>query len=217
MEVDGRENHYFEWKLSNHLMQKSKDARHRAVFASPLFNAIGGEWYLIIYPNGRKTKGIASLDIVCLSIESDEKEMDVSYYVDISALGYCQINIDGNAVKEGDMIACDSPFEFSDIRNQSEIAIGVKLWRVESMDRYEARLISDSYSVTNTLPKEWKECPMSQEHQITRFLTLLGLTKYAETFKENEFEAMGDIEDLCNEDLKDMGIKALKSRKMIMK
>eukprot|EP01083_Nonionella_stella_P023152 64004_1 len=44
-------NTYFEWKVSNYLMQQWKNAKYKKVFWSPKFNAMGVGLYLGIYPN----------------------------------------------------------------------------------------------------------------------------------------------------------------------
>eukprot|EP01083_Nonionella_stella_P152877 490490_1 len=55
------ENTYFEWKVSNHLIQQWKNAKYKKPFYSPSFNAIGAELYFGICPNGWKKEGTARL------------------------------------------------------------------------------------------------------------------------------------------------------------
>eukprot|EP01083_Nonionella_stella_P114495 338604_1 len=88
-------NTYFEWKVNNYWMQKWKNAKYKKAFFSPKFNAIGGEWYFAIYPNGNATEGIAFIELYCASIECKEKELNVSYYVDSVSLEYSQTNCSG--------------------------------------------------------------------------------------------------------------------------
>eukprot|EP01083_Nonionella_stella_P249900 863611_1 len=104
-------NTYFEWKVNNYCMQRWKTAKYKNAFFSPKFNAIGGEWYLRIYPNGWDTEGAAGLDIFCHSVESDAKEINVCHYVEIKALNYCQICFDGKRVNKGEDVPCNSPFK----------------------------------------------------------------------------------------------------------
>eukprot|EP01083_Nonionella_stella_P020875 57910_1 len=116
-------NTYFEWKVNNYCMQRWKTAKYKNAFFSPKFNAIGGEWYLRIYPNGWDTEGAAGLDIFCHSVESDAKEINICHYIEISikALNYWQICFDGKTVKRGDKVRCNSPFKWNDIKNESEL------------------------------------------------------------------------------------------------
>eukprot|EP01083_Nonionella_stella_P098504 277050_1 len=84
-----------QWKITGDLLQRFKNAEFRKPFFSPSFNAIGGKWYFAIAPNGIITEGITFLILSCASIESKEKELNVSYYIDSASVGYSQINIDG--------------------------------------------------------------------------------------------------------------------------
>eukprot|EP01083_Nonionella_stella_P249897 863608_1 len=127
-------NTYFEWKVSNYLMQQWKKAKYKRAFCSPKFNAIGGEWYIGIYPNGWYTEGTAYLDIRCKSIESDEKQINFCHYVEIKALNFCQICFDGKIVKKSESVSCNSPFKWNDIKNESQITIGIKIWRKGAID-----------------------------------------------------------------------------------
>eukprot|EP01083_Nonionella_stella_P153313 492444_1 len=126
-------NTYFEWKVNNYLMEKWKNAIYHDAFFSPTFNAIGGEWHIRIYPNaaanGWSTQGEAELDIVCQSIESEEKEINICDYIEIKPLNHYQIHFDGNSVKKGESVTCNSPFKWNDIKNESQITIGIKIWR----------------------------------------------------------------------------------------
>eukprot|EP01083_Nonionella_stella_P019801 54943_1 len=54
-------------------------------------------------------------------------------------------------------------------------------------------------------------------NRVTTFLSHLGLEQYTPIFKENACGTMQDIEELSNDDLKDMGIKAYAHRKRILK
>eukprot|EP01083_Nonionella_stella_P275958 937363_1 len=79
-----------QWKITGDLLQRFKNAEFEKHFFSPNFNAIGGKWYFVIYPNGLNTEGIAHFAIVCASIECKEKKLNASYYVDIMSLEYSQ-------------------------------------------------------------------------------------------------------------------------------
>eukprot|EP01083_Nonionella_stella_P302566 1043720_1 len=146
--MDARDtNTYFEWKVSNHLMSKWKNAKFKKEFCSPSFKAIGATWHMHIYPNGWKTEGSAAADLWCQSIESDEKEnVSCSYYIGIDSLNHYQINFNEIPLKEGEYIRCNSPFNWRDIQNLSEITICVKVWRTGSIDANEAQLIANLYS-----------------------------------------------------------------------
>eukprot|EP01083_Nonionella_stella_P153314 492446_1 len=122
-------NTYFEWKVNNYLMQKWKNAKYGKRFISPAFNAIGGEWRIGIYPNGWTKEGTADLYIWCQSIASDETEINICHYIEIKALNHCQICFDGKRVKKGEYVPCNSPFKWNDIKNESQITIGIKIWR----------------------------------------------------------------------------------------
>eukprot|EP01083_Nonionella_stella_P066795 176205_1 len=128
-------NTYFEWKVSNYWMQKWESAKYKKVFFSPAFHAIGGKWKIRIYPNGWYTEGAADLDIKCKSIESDEQEINVCHYGEIKALNYCQISFDGKRVKKGEAVRCNSAFKWNDIKNESQITIGIKIWRNGSLEK----------------------------------------------------------------------------------
>eukprot|EP01083_Nonionella_stella_P047439 126948_1 len=81
--------------------KKWKNAKYQQGCVSPLFNAIGQEWGMQIYPNGFRREGTTDLIIGCRSIESDEEiELNVCHYIGIDALNHCQINFDGNTVNK---------------------------------------------------------------------------------------------------------------------
>eukprot|EP01083_Nonionella_stella_P307117 1078325_1 len=84
-----------EWKINGDSLHRFKNAKFEDLFLSPRFNAIGCRWYFRIYPNGYITEGISYFFLNCTSIESKEKELNVSYYIDSASVGYSQINIDG--------------------------------------------------------------------------------------------------------------------------
>eukprot|EP01083_Nonionella_stella_P066565 175374_1 len=212
-----RDTPYFEWTINKHLMQKCKEARHKEAFTSPSFNTMDAEWCLRVYPNGRSAKGTAELDLLCQSIGTDEKEMDVCEYVDMIDLDYSHLHLDGETMKAGDLFSFRSPFELNNIQEESELTISIKLWKKEWTDRYEARFISDSYANTKNLSQEWKECAMSQANAIRRFLVILELTKYEELFKKNEIKSMQDIEGLTDSECQGIGFKAFGPRKRIVK
>eukprot|EP01083_Nonionella_stella_P020876 57912_1 len=114
-------NTYFEWKVNNYWMQKWKNAKYGKAFWSPSFNAFGGEWSIVIYPNGCNTEGTAYLHIWRKSSDSGEKEINICHYIEIKALNYWQICFDGKTVKRGDKVRCNSPFKWNDIKNESEL------------------------------------------------------------------------------------------------
>eukprot|EP01083_Nonionella_stella_P152873 490486_1 len=58
------ENTYFEWKVSNYLIQQWKSAKYKKVFFSPRFNAMGFELYFGICPNGWSKEGSALLQLI---------------------------------------------------------------------------------------------------------------------------------------------------------
>eukprot|EP01083_Nonionella_stella_P114489 338584_1 len=137
---------YFEWKVNHHWMQRWKNAQYKHSFSSPMFNAIGAEWQLRIYPNGWSTDGEAELDIVCQSIESDEKEIMFSHFIAIESTNFCETHFDGNTIEKDGCVTCTSPFKWNDIQNQSEMTICVKIWKTGSTEPKEVRLISNIYS-----------------------------------------------------------------------
>eukprot|EP01083_Nonionella_stella_P150354 478876_1 len=182
-------NTYFEWKVNNHLMQKWKSAKYKEAFISPQFNAIGGTWFIGIYPNGWTKEGTADLDIRCTSIESDEKEINICHYIEIKALNHCQICFDGKRVKKGDDVPCNSPFKWNDLKNESQITIGIKIWRKGAIDTGELRLISEKMM---HLQKELKQ--MSDEKREAK-------SQMASLTRENE-EITSKLKDFAMIDLK---------------
>eukprot|EP01083_Nonionella_stella_P152876 490489_1 len=84
------ENTYFEWKVSNHLIQQWKNAKYKKPFYSPSFN----ELYLAICPNGHITEGSAYL---CL-MSHDEKETHFGYYIGIESFNHYDINFKENKI-----------------------------------------------------------------------------------------------------------------------
>eukprot|EP01083_Nonionella_stella_P110996 325268_1 len=181
---------------------------------------MGGEWCLRVYPNGTTTKGTAELEIVCKSTDTDEKEMDVYHYVDIIAMGYCQIG-DGSAIKQSnDRITCTSPFQLGDIQDQSEMTICVKLWKkkLKSMDPNEVQILSNLYSgKMKTLPQDLKEYFMTNGNigQMTKLLLFLRLTEYAAIFKAKGDQTTQQLIDLTDDDLAKMGVSVEAHRKAI--
>eukprot|EP01083_Nonionella_stella_P054260 143299_1 len=129
------DNTYFEWKITNYWLKKWKNAKYEQVFLSPVFNAMGQEWRMAIWPNGETIEGTADLYIVCDSVESDDEiELNVCHYIGIDAVNHCQIHFDGNIVnKDDDNFDCTSPFQLDDIK--SDITICIKIW--EKGDRNE--------------------------------------------------------------------------------
>eukprot|EP01083_Nonionella_stella_P150352 478870_1 len=182
-------NTYFEWKVNNYWMQKWKNAKYKKEFFSPKFNAVGGEWYIGIYPNGWTTEGTADLYIMCHSIESDEQEIDVCHYIEIKSLNYCQICFDGKTVKEDEVVPCNSPFKWNDLKNESQITIGIKIWRKGAIDTGELRLISEKMM---HLQKELKQ--MSDEKREAK-------SQMASLTRENE-EITSKLKDFAMIDLK---------------
>eukprot|EP01083_Nonionella_stella_P241582 843508_1 len=148
------ENTYFEWKISNYWMQKWKKAKDKDAFFSPAFNTIGAEWELKIFPNGWDTNGTGIMYIRCKSIKTDEKEIMFCHYIAIDALNHCQIHFEGKTIENDGGIECDAPFKWHDIQNQSAITIVIKLWRTGSIEKNEARLVSNIYSERMTKLKD---------------------------------------------------------------
>eukprot|EP01083_Nonionella_stella_P312728 1119598_1 len=140
----GDDNLYFEWKVSNHLLQKWKSAPYKKVFWSPPFDAMGTGFNFGIYPNGWDKEGTAYLYIV----STDQKEIYFGYYMYIAIEGlHChQINFLNNQIKNGAAVVCKSPFEWNDIQTLSEITIGIQIWEEGLVDNHEAGLISNMYS-----------------------------------------------------------------------
>eukprot|EP01083_Nonionella_stella_P188256 693468_1 len=91
---------YFEWKINHHWMQRWKHVQFKHGFWSPAFNAIGAVWKLRIFPNGWGTKGETQLHIACQSIESDEKEIMFSHFIQIESMIHCQTHFDGKTIKK---------------------------------------------------------------------------------------------------------------------
>eukprot|EP01083_Nonionella_stella_P065319 171034_1 len=171
-------NTYFEWKVNNYLMEKWKNAIYHDAFFSPTFNAIGGERHIRIYPNaaanGWSTQGEAELDIVCQSIESEEKEINICDYIEIKPLNHYQIHFDGNSVKKGESVTCNSPFKWNDIKNESEITICIGIWRTEATSdekretkRQMESLCHENKEITSKL-KEFAMRDLKQQQQITK-------------------------------------------------
>eukprot|EP01084_Bolivina_argentea_P041253 76117_1 len=142
------ENTYFEWKITNYWLNKWKNAKYEQVFLSPVFNAMGQEWRMAIWPNGETIEGTADLYVVCDSVESDDEiELNVCHYIGIDAVNHCQIHFHGNIVnKDDDNFDCTSPFQLDDIQTESEITICVKIWEKGSIHRNERQLIANIYS-----------------------------------------------------------------------
>eukprot|EP01083_Nonionella_stella_P170604 580948_1 len=199
-------NTYFEWEINNRWMQKWKTAKHKNIFYSPMFNAAGAEWQLILCPNGWDTEGTARLEIRCQSIESDKEKINVCQFIEIEALNHCEIHFNGNTVKTHGQFKCKSPFKWKDIQNRSEITICIKMWEKGSLPRKTAPLMSNLYSekmmklqtkfseIIGILLRENKTLKKEIETSIVTFETLLkdsesGSTKYdpsANNRKENQ-------------------------------
>eukprot|EP01083_Nonionella_stella_P152878 490491_1 len=118
------ENTYFEWKVSNHLIQQWKSAKYKKAFFSPRFNVVGAKLYLGVYPNGWNKEGSAHLYLV----SKEENEIHFGYYIGIEPFNHYQINFKKNKIKKGAEVAFNSPFKMNDIQNISEITIGIKIW-----------------------------------------------------------------------------------------
>eukprot|EP01083_Nonionella_stella_P271605 920425_1 len=106
---------YFEWNINNYFMSKWKNAKFEEfeVFSSPTFNAIGSEWYLEIYPNGKERQGEAYMylyiedkEIVCNS-----PFKHVCHHITIEELRVNILNVEGTIVKIDEEIVCNSPFK----------------------------------------------------------------------------------------------------------
>eukprot|EP01083_Nonionella_stella_P058656 153620_1 len=273
--ADGNE--FFEWTISNYMLQKWRNAKQKDKFYSPSFKAIGAEWHFRVIPNGWSTEGIAELDIQCKSIESDEKEMSVCHYADIVSLDYCDIHLKGTTTKASDWFEFKSPFKFDEIQNQSEMTFCLKSWKQDCIDKVETQSLSNLYANKKKSPEEWRKYFITETNpiaallfrlevsqyasifkengydtiqqlqgltsmdlsnigvdvdahgqailngiaahlnRVTTFLSHLGFDRYTPIFKENECETMDDLEELTNDDLKDMGVKAYAHRKKILK
>eukprot|EP01083_Nonionella_stella_P187734 690518_1 len=134
MDVNNK-NTYFEWKVSNDLIQQWKSAKYKKPFYSPQFNAIGARSHLGIYPNGFDSEGTAYLYLISMS----ENEIHFGYYIGIEPLNHYQINFKENKIKKGAKFAFNSPFKTNDIQNISEITFGIKIWEAGSIENNEAR------------------------------------------------------------------------------
>eukprot|EP01083_Nonionella_stella_P109945 321255_1 len=213
---------YFEWKVSNYLLQKWKNAKPEQIFVSPKFDTIGGEWRMEIYPNGIElSEGTAALCIGCYkSNHSNDEELNVCYYVDVIPFD-SQIDLDGNTIDtkmdvQSQFIVCDSPFLLKDIQNESSITIGVKLWQLESIDQYETQFLSNLYSNKMQSPIEWRQYFITETHRVSIWLLRLGLSQYASIFTENKCFIMQQLSNLNLGDLRRMGVKAQGARKRIV-
>eukprot|EP01083_Nonionella_stella_P249441 862528_1 len=214
----------FEWKITKHFLQKWKNAKKGECFYSPIFNAIGHEWELWIYPNGKDAEGTAHLKIICNDLKKGDC-VSVCYYTDTIGLDsdVCQIGLEKTIKKTEDenvtWIVCGPPFNFNDIQNQSEINIAIRLRRTELMNKDQLRSIANLYSNQNKKisPKAWREYFVASPTQITQWLVDLGFLQYAAIFKENGYENIRQLKGLTNEDLDDMGIKEHAHRQSIIK
>eukprot|EP01083_Nonionella_stella_P191259 708064_1 len=204
-------NTYFEWKVNNHLMQQWKNAKHKKVFHSPQFNAIGAEWYVGIYPNGWQTEGTAHLYICCHSTESDEDEIYLCHYISIESLNHYQIKFDGDAVKKGAIRTCDSPFKWNDIQNESELTICIKLWKKGSFNKKEARVLSNIYSE--------KEMKLRQENSETAMNLQSVNAECMETIDNlnSQMAALKQENEGIGAKLRSFAMRDLKTQEEIMK
>eukprot|EP01083_Nonionella_stella_P182709 658084_1 len=210
-----------QWKITGDSLQRFKNAEFKKAFWSPNFNAIGGEWYFAIYPNGNATEGIAFIELYCASIECKEKELNVSYYVDSVSLEYSQTNCSGHKItkaqwKASKFIVLNPPFLHKDIQNVHELIFRLKLWNTKATDEAEEQFLSNQCPDNKKLPNEWIECAMSQDKQVVRFLAVLGFTEFAPKFEENGLHKMEDLKHLSSEGLTQMGVAKLKDREVIM-
>eukprot|EP01083_Nonionella_stella_P054256 143288_1 len=136
------ENTDFEWKITNNWLRRWKNPKYndnKRSFESPIFQAIGQEWFIAI-----SLPGSLYLSMLGRSI----KELDVCYYVGfgIDHDASCQIDFNGDTVNKENgycIFLCTSPFQLG---NDSEFTICVKIWEKGSIDRNEGRLISNIYS-----------------------------------------------------------------------
>eukprot|EP01083_Nonionella_stella_P178983 633985_1 len=197
--ADGNE--FFEWTISNYMLQKWRNAKQKDKFYSPSFNAIGAEWHFRVIPNGWTTEGIAELDLQCKSIESDEKEMNVCHYADIVELNYCDIHLGGTTTKKGDWFELKSPFKLNDIENRSKMTFCLKSWKQECIDKEEVQSLSHLYAKKKKSPKEWREYFITDTNPIPKLLFRLELPQYAATFKENGYDTIQQLKDLKGVDL----------------
>eukprot|EP01083_Nonionella_stella_P170603 580945_1 len=184
------DNTYFEWKVNQHWMQRWENAQYKHDFYSPMFNAMGAEWKLKIYPNGWSTDGEAELDIVCQSIESDEKEIMFSHFIAIESTNFCETHFDGNTIEKDGCVTCTSPFKWNDIQNESEMTICVKVWKPGSIRHNVPRLVSNMYSEEiMKIRKESSREQRANEETIGKLKTEIASLKH-----ENETLAMRDKE-----------------------
>eukprot|EP01083_Nonionella_stella_P214923 773995_1 len=139
------DNTYFEWKVSNNLMQEWENAKYKKQFVSPSFHVIGtGYFYIRIYPNGKNEEGTVYLELVYPSIELNKKEeINVCHYIEIEAFDHYQIRFNGTSVQKGGCIKLNSPFAWNDIRNKSAMTIGIKIWEKGAFPRNTARVMSN--------------------------------------------------------------------------
>eukprot|EP01083_Nonionella_stella_P054259 143294_1 len=206
------DNTYFEWKITNYWLKKWKNAKYEQVFLSPVFNAMGQEWRMAIWPNGETIEGTADLYIVCDSVESDDEiELNVCHYIGIDAVNHCQIHFDGNIVnKDDDNFDCTSPFQLDDIQTESEITICVKIWEKGSIERNEGRLMANIYSAKmRKLHKMNTEALQSMETEINQLKKRLDAQNERNNCVKSGYDK--EIETLrhANERLKSKSEKAI--------
>eukprot|EP01084_Bolivina_argentea_P032954 60985_1 len=98
------ENDEMVWEINGNLLNRMKHAELKNGFVSPHFSAINGDWYLKMYPNGRKTNGLAELRMHCSLSQEKEDEFSFCYYIEITETNFSQKSMNGNSIKKGEYL-----------------------------------------------------------------------------------------------------------------
>eukprot|EP01084_Bolivina_argentea_P078240 141945_1 len=95
-------------EIDGNLLNRMKQAEFENGFESPYFSAINSEWYYKMYPNGRKTKGMAELYIICASSEEKEDAFPFCYYIEIAETNFSQKSMNKNSIKKGEYLTLET-------------------------------------------------------------------------------------------------------------
>eukprot|EP01083_Nonionella_stella_P153213 491935_1 len=200
------ENTDFEWKITNNWLRRWKNPKYndnKRSFESPIFQAIGQEWFIAI-----SLPGSLYLSMLGRSI----KELDVCYYVGfgIDHDASCQIDFNGDTVNKENgycIFLCTSPFQLG---NDSEFTICVKIWEKGSIERNEGRLMANIYSAKmRKLQKMNTEALQSMETEINQLKKRLDAQNERNNCVKSGYDK--EIETLrhANERLKSKSEKAI--------